>query len=140
MEIGLKIRELREKKGISVQDLADGIGVTRQQINHYESGRNKPPLDKIEAIASFLKINVNDLMTSKTFGRANPPNEKEYAYSELLEEYQKSKLEIYQLKEDKSKLLSRVIEFQEKVQHLNEVIKDLQEHIKLLEQENKKVG
>ncbi len=39
-----KIREFRQKKGMTQQDLADAVGVTRQTINALENARYNPSL------------------------------------------------------------------------------------------------
>jgi putative transcriptional regulator len=39
-----KIRQLRQKKGITQQDLAESVGVTRQTINALENARYNPSL------------------------------------------------------------------------------------------------
>ncbi|MBR6023722.1 MAG: helix-turn-helix transcriptional regulator [Methanobrevibacter sp.] len=39
-----KIREFRQKKGITQQELADAVGVTRQTINALENARYNPSL------------------------------------------------------------------------------------------------
>ena len=40
----IKIREFRQKKGMTQQDLADAVGVTRQTINALENARYNPSL------------------------------------------------------------------------------------------------
>ena len=39
-----KIREFRQKKGLTQQELADAVGVTRQTINALENDRYNPSL------------------------------------------------------------------------------------------------
>ena len=39
-----KIREFRQEKGLTQQELADGAGVTRQTINALENARYNPSL------------------------------------------------------------------------------------------------
>ena len=39
-----KIREFRQKKGLTQQELADAVGVTRQTINALENARYNPSL------------------------------------------------------------------------------------------------
>jgi len=39
-----KIRQLRQNKGITQQELADSVGVTRQTINALENARYNPSL------------------------------------------------------------------------------------------------
>ena len=63
MDIGKQIRTRREELGLTLADLGDAIGTTRQTIHKYETGviTNIPP-DKIEALAKVLKTTPAHLM------------------------------------------------------------------------------
>lgn len=50
------LRELREAKRMSVSDLADASGVSRQTITHYEAGRRDPNLRTLLALAYALGV------------------------------------------------------------------------------------
>lgn len=54
--IGEQIKEARIKAGITQEDLAEKVGVIRQTITEYESGRIKPSADVLLKIMSELKI------------------------------------------------------------------------------------
>lgn len=66
MNIGLRIKELRDKKNMSQEDLADLIGVTKQMISHYEGGINVPRGAKIKKIAEVFGITEEEFYTSKS--------------------------------------------------------------------------
>ena len=52
---GRRIRQLREKQGLSLEDLGKAIGTTRQNIFKYESGDiTNIPYDKLKKIADTL--------------------------------------------------------------------------------------
>jgi len=51
-----KFRELREAKGLSQEDLAGKLGVSRVTISHWESEVNAPSLTKIGEIGQFFGI------------------------------------------------------------------------------------
>ena len=52
---GRRIRQLREKKGMSLEDLGQAIGTTRQNIFKYEAGDiTNIPYDKLRKIAEAL--------------------------------------------------------------------------------------
>lgn len=52
---GRRIRQLREKKGMSLEDLGQAIGTTRQNIFKYEAGDiTNIPYDKLKKIAEAL--------------------------------------------------------------------------------------
>lgn len=63
MKIGCKIKELREKAGLSQTELADKIHTTKQTIYKYETGIvTNIPSDKIELLSSILDCSPNYLM------------------------------------------------------------------------------
>ncbi len=60
MEIGDKIKELREAKGISQRALAALISMNQSQYSKIERGIVDPRISTIEKICSGLKISVSD--------------------------------------------------------------------------------
>lgn len=61
MEIGNKIQELRKKKGISQEELAEKIGVARQTISKWELGETSPDLKQAKALSKIFKISLDEL-------------------------------------------------------------------------------
>lgn len=63
MTIGRRIKELREKHGMSQVDLADKISVSKQTLYKYENGIiTNIPSDKIESIAKILRTSPSYIM------------------------------------------------------------------------------
>lgn len=60
--IGSRIRDAREKAGMSQSDLSDRIGVSRQQIVKYESGHDRMRASMLCAIAIELAVEINGLI------------------------------------------------------------------------------
>ena len=58
VEIGRKIRALRLERGLSQSKLADGIGLTFQQVQKYEMGTNRVSVGRLQRIADTLNIPV----------------------------------------------------------------------------------
>src|SRR5882757_9683010 len=58
VEIGRKIRALRLERGLSQSNLADGIGLTFQQVQKYEKGTNRVSAGRLHKIAELLNIPV----------------------------------------------------------------------------------
>jgi transcriptional regulator with XRE-family HTH domain len=56
MIIGHRIRQLREKRGISHDDLQEFSGLDRGYIARIEQGRTVPPLETLERIAAALAV------------------------------------------------------------------------------------
>src|ERR1043165_4214420 len=58
VEIGRKIRALRLERGLSQSGLADGIGLTFQQVQKYEKGTNRVSAGRLQKIADILNTPV----------------------------------------------------------------------------------
>ena len=58
IEIGRKIRTLRLERGLSQSRLADGIGLSFQQLQKYESGANRVSAGRLQRIAGLLGVPV----------------------------------------------------------------------------------
>ena len=61
--LGERIRNLRRKNGLSLEQLADTIGTSRQTVHRYETGAiSNIPHEKIEAMARALGTSPSSLM------------------------------------------------------------------------------
>lgn len=60
------LKELREKKGITQQQLADTLNLSKNAISHYEKGINMPNLDTVQKIADIFDISVDYLLGRTT--------------------------------------------------------------------------
>ena len=63
--LGKRLKELRELKGLTQQELAEIMNLSQQTIGHYEVGRAKPDADTLNLLATISK----QLLT--TSGRTN---------------------------------------------------------------------
>jgi transcriptional regulator with XRE-family HTH domain len=57
-EIGSKLKELRKRRGLTQEKLAEQIDVTFQQIQQYENGSNRLNTDKLQLIAKALSVPI----------------------------------------------------------------------------------
>ena len=64
MEFNEKIQELRKQKGLTQEELAEKLYVSRTAISKWESGRGYPNLDSLKAIARFFSVTVDELLSS----------------------------------------------------------------------------
>ncbi|WP_082652276.1 helix-turn-helix transcriptional regulator [Aureimonas sp. AU12] len=60
--IGFNLRNLRLAAKIPMETLGAGIGVTYQQIQKYERGKNRISLSTAVRIAEFLKCSIDELV------------------------------------------------------------------------------
>lgn len=62
MEFKEKLKQLRLDKGLTQQELADSIYISRSMIAKYESGAAVPTIETIENLSAFFKVRVSDLL------------------------------------------------------------------------------
>jgi transcriptional regulator with XRE-family HTH domain len=55
---GLRIKELRDDRGLTQEDLADLVGLFRTYMSRIETGAANPTFDVILALATALKVHV----------------------------------------------------------------------------------
>ncbi len=60
--VGKRIREEREKRGLSQADLAYKIGKDQPSINRVEKGHSNPTIFYLKEIANGLDISLHDLL------------------------------------------------------------------------------
>ena len=56
-----RLEELRKKTGITQEELADKLEVSRQTINSLESGRYNPSIQLAFRLAKFFGITIEEL-------------------------------------------------------------------------------
>ena len=62
MNISQKILLQRKKKGISQEDLANALNVSRQAVSKWESSQSVPDMDKIVALSNYFNITTDYLL------------------------------------------------------------------------------
>ena len=61
-----RFRELRERRDLSQEEVAKVLGVNRTAVVKWETGANKPRLDKVVELAKLFRCSVDDLLGLKT--------------------------------------------------------------------------
>ncbi len=62
MTIADRIQSLRKAKGISQEELADKIGVSRQAVSKWESEQSMPDLEKVVFLSEFFGVTTDYLL------------------------------------------------------------------------------
>ena len=63
MEFNEKLQELRKHKGLTQEELAESLYVSRTAISKWESGRGYPNIDSLKIIASFFGVTIDELLS-----------------------------------------------------------------------------
>ena len=63
MEFSEKLQELRKRKGLTQEELAEALYVSRTAISKWESGRGYPSIDSLKAIAGYFSVTIDDLLS-----------------------------------------------------------------------------
>lgn len=65
MEFNNKLYELRKKKGLSQEELAGKLNVSRQTVSKWELGDSTPDMEKLIALSDLFEISIDELVLGK---------------------------------------------------------------------------
>ena len=65
MEFNEKLQELRKQKGLTQEELAEILFVSRTAVSKWESGRGMPSIKYLKAISKFFAVTLDDLLSSE---------------------------------------------------------------------------
>ena len=71
-DVAKNIRKYRAQRALTQDGLAEKLHVTRQTVSNWETGKNQPDLDMLEAMAKALEVEVSELFGGKEKGPAYP--------------------------------------------------------------------
>ena len=63
MEFNEKLQELRKQKGLTQEELAEALYVSRAAVSKWESGRGYPNIDSLKEISRFFSVTIDDLLS-----------------------------------------------------------------------------
>lgn len=63
MEFHLKLQELRRRRNLTQEELAQALFVSRTAISKWESGRGYPNIESLKAISKYFSISVDELLS-----------------------------------------------------------------------------
>jgi transcriptional regulator with XRE-family HTH domain len=62
MEFNEKLQELRKSKGLTQEELAEKLFVSRAAISKWESGRGYPSIDSLKEISRFFSVTIDEMI------------------------------------------------------------------------------
>ena len=65
MEFHEKLQELRKQKGLTQEELAESLYVSRTAISKWESGRGYPNIDSLKAISKCFSVTIDELLSGE---------------------------------------------------------------------------
>ena len=65
MNLGKRIKGIREEKNLTQQQIAEALGVSVHTISKYEQGQREPSLEVMSKIADILEVELFELMVDK---------------------------------------------------------------------------
>ncbi len=64
MEFNEKLQALRKSKGITQEELAEELFVSRTAVSKWESGRGYPNIESLKEISRFFSVSIDDLLSA----------------------------------------------------------------------------
>lgn len=80
MSLGEKISDLRKKNGISQEKLAELLGISRQAVTKWESGKGNPDTENLIRLAELFGVSLDELCGKE----AEKPKKINYAMGHIL--------------------------------------------------------
>lgn len=63
MTIGSRIQALRKERGMSQEELANKLSVSRQTVSQWETGQTAPSIDNIYTLKDIFGVSFDALMS-----------------------------------------------------------------------------
>ena len=65
MEFSEKLQELRKCKGLTQEELAQALYVSRTAVSKWESGRGMPNIESLKDISMFFNVSIDELLSAE---------------------------------------------------------------------------
>lgn len=65
MEFNEKLQALRKSRGLTQEELAEALFVSRTAVSKWESGRGYPSIDSLKEISKYFSVTIDELMTGE---------------------------------------------------------------------------
>lgn len=65
MEFCEKLQNLRKEEGLTQEELAEALFVSRTAVSKWESGRGYPGIDSLKEISKYFSVTIDDLLSGE---------------------------------------------------------------------------
>lgn len=79
MSLGNNLLDLRKKKGLSQEEVAEILNVSRQTVSKWETDGSQPDFDKLKPLCELYNISADELL----FGKNNVSNEEKVSENDI---------------------------------------------------------
>ena len=90
MALSEKLYMLRKKSGLSQEQLAEQLNVSRQAISKWESGVSIPESDKLIAISNYFNVSLDYLMKEDNEQSKDTPQTEQSKSAQMADHTQRS--------------------------------------------------
>jgi transcriptional regulator with XRE-family HTH domain len=60
-----KLQELRKSRGLTQEELAEALYVSRTAVSKWESGRGYPSIDSLKEISNYFSVTIDELLSGE---------------------------------------------------------------------------
>ncbi|MBR5773500.1 MAG: helix-turn-helix transcriptional regulator [Clostridia bacterium] len=65
MDFGEKLQQLRKSRGLTQEELAQALYVSRAAVSKWESGRGYPSIDYLKQISHYFSVSIDDMLSGE---------------------------------------------------------------------------
>jgi len=65
LELSEKLQELRRSSGLTQEELAEALYVSRTAVSKWESGRGTPSIDSLKELSRFFSVSIDELLSGE---------------------------------------------------------------------------
>ena len=129
MNVGERIRAARKQAGMTLEEVADKLGIAGQSVAQWETGRRKPKYGTLQRIADALQIPIESLLLDQMEDGYKADSLKlEEARMEREAQFNKDMDDLRKIQKERDKILLEADKAAlEAIQAALEIIKSLQE-------------
>ena len=69
-QVGNHIKKLRQSKGITQEELAEHLNVTRQAVSNWETNKTQPDIETLTKLAEYFEVSVEEIIYGEKQSKA----------------------------------------------------------------------